>query len=77
MLTCRKKEKDHPYRATYCTICGKIGDMHFFETKPCDDGMHSRLQNNHEVSDRYKYLKRIEIDNIFRRYVDIEAENNQ
>lgn len=73
-LLVEKKEKDHPYRATYCTICGKIGDIHFFETIPCDDGICSRLQNNNEMLERYKNLKRIEIDNIFQRYVDIEAE---
>ena len=56
-------------RATYCTRCGKIHNIHFFETVPCECGR--RLQNRNEIDERYKNLIRIEVDNIFQKHVNI------
>ena len=48
---------DKPHWATICKICGKIGDLHFFET---------------EVFEKYKDLENIVIDDIWQKYVPID-----
>ena len=48
---------DRPHWATVCKICGKIGDLHFFET---------------EVFEKYKHLENIVIDDIWQKYVPID-----
>lgn len=63
-------EKDKPYKATYCKICGKIGDVWFFVTKPCGIG-YSRTLTDEEVYERYGDLERFEVDTIFQKFVDV------
>ena len=48
---------DKPHWATVCKICGKIGDLHFFET---------------EVLEKYKDLEKYYIDDIWQKYVPID-----
>lgn len=43
----------HPHRATYCKICGKIGDLHFFETEKREDGLYRQLDYD-EVFEMYE-----------------------
>ena len=43
---------DRPHWATVCKICGKIGDLHFFETEPYRDGLWRYLDSN-EVFEKY------------------------
>ena len=31
--------RKYPYKAAYCKVCGKIGDMHLFETEKTDNGL--------------------------------------
>ena len=45
-----------PHLATVCKICGKIGDLHFFED---------------EVFEKYKDLENIVIEDIWQKYVQI------
>lgn len=60
----------HPHRATYCKICGKIGDLYFFETMKTEDGLYLQLDDD-EVFEKYKNLEKIEVDDIFQKYVPI------
>ena len=46
-----------PHWATVCKICGKIGDLHLFET---------------EVFEKYKDLENIVIEDIWQKYVPID-----
>lgn len=47
-----------PYKAAYCKICGKVGDVKFFETEKTDYGTYRMLSEK-------KYLKST---GIFHRY---------
>ena len=69
-IECLFIEKDHPHRGTYCSICGKIGDMHFFEVERLDSGMYRQLDCD-EVFEMYKYLEQVQIDDIFQRFVPV------
>ena len=48
---------DKPHWATVCKNCGKIGDLHFFET---------------EAFEKYKDLEKYYIDDIWQKYVPID-----
>ena len=68
-----KSKHKHEYRpqcATVCKICGKIGDLHFFEAEPYRDGMWRQLDYD-EVFEKYKDLERIVIEDIWQKYVPI------
>lgn len=67
-------EKDCPHRGNYCTICGKIGAVHFFEVEKMKGGLYRQL-NNVVVFERYKHLVRIEVADIFQKYVPISDES--
>jgi hypothetical protein len=43
---CLLIEKDRPHRSKVCEICGKIGNVNFFETK--EYGLHSRIMMTDE-----------------------------
>lgn len=74
-IECLLIEKGHPHWATYCRFCGKIGNLHFFETEPYRDGMWRQLDYD-EVYEKYKGLEKIEIQNIFQKYIPINSENH-
>ena len=61
---------EHPHRGTYCRLCGKVGDLHFFEVEKTDDGMWRQLDYD-EVLEMYKHLEQIKVDDIFQRYIPI------
>ena len=67
---------DRPHWATVCKICGKIGDLHFFETEPYRDGMWRQL-DYYEVFEKYKDLENIVIDDIWQKYVPISREGGE
>ena len=72
-IDCLLIEKDRPYRSKVCEICGKIGDVIFFETK--EYGLHSRIMmTDEEVFEKYKDLKQIEVNDIWDKYVNIKRE---
>ena len=66
---------DRPYWATVCKICGKIGDLHFFETEKCEFGY--RSLDTDEVFKKYKDLENILIENIKQKYVPISRERGE
>lgn len=65
---------DHPHRAEYCTICGKIGNVHFFEAERTEDGYYRQLDYD-EVFHRYYDLPRFNVDDIFQKFVLLEGED--
>ena len=65
-------EKGHPHRGTYCTICGKIGDIHFFEAERLDNGMYRQLEYD-EVYKLYKHLEQVQIDDVFQKFVPVSG----
>lgn len=58
------KEHDIYCRGEYCTICGKIGIIHFFETVPSETSRHSRLLRSDEVKEKYKHLKTFNVESL-------------
>ena len=67
---------DRPHWATACKICGKIGDLHFFETEHTDDGYHRSLDDD-EVFEKYKDLEKHYIDDIWKKYVPVSQEGGE
>ena len=61
---------NHPHYATVCKICGKVGDLHFFEAEPYKNGMRRML-------DYDEVYEKIEIENIFQRYVPINQKGGE
>ena len=56
---------DRPHWATVCKICGKIDDLHFFESERTEEGAD-------EVFEKYNDLEKIVIDDIWQKYVPID-----
>ena len=73
---CLLIHNNHPHRATYCKICGKIGDLHFFETERTEQGYYRSLDSD-EVYEKYKDLEKIVIDDIWQKYVPINQEGGE
>ena len=67
---------DRPHWATVCKICGKIGDLHFFETERTEQGYYRSLDTN-EVYEKYKDLENIVIDDIWQKYVSVSQEGGE
>ena len=67
---------DRPHWATVCKICGKINDLHFFESERCEDGM-QRMLDDDEVLEKYKDLEKIVIEDIWQKYVPISQEGGE
>lgn len=72
-IECLFIEKEHPHRGTYCSICGKIGDIHFFEVERLNDVLYRQLDYD-EVLEKYKHLEQVHIDNIFQKFVPVSKE---
>lgn len=76
-VDCLLIEKDNsPHKATYCKICGKIGDLNFFESEKCEDGLY-RMLHDDEVFEKYKDLEKIYVEDIWQKYVVIDKESNE
>lgn len=63
-----------PHKATYCRICGKVGDIKFFETEKTNHGTY-RMLNAEEVFEKYNDLHQIHINDIFQKYVSVCTED--
>lgn len=64
------KDSKRPYYATYCSVCGKIENVSFFESVK-EDGGHYRALNTDEIYEKYKDLEKIYVNNIWQKYVPI------
>lgn len=60
-----------PHKAQYCTICGKIGNIEFFETEKVNGGY--RMLTDTEIYNKYKNIIKFEIESVFQKYVVISA----
>ena len=67
---------DRHHLATVCKICGKIGDLHFFETEITEQGYFRSLDVD-EVYDKHKSLENIVIEDIWQKYVPIGQEGGE
>lgn len=72
-VECLLIHNNYPHRGTYCKICGKIGDLHFFEAEKREDGLYRQLDYD-EVYEKYNNLEKIEVEDIFQRYIPISQE---
>ena len=66
-------KENRPHRGKYCTICGKIGHMNFFETEPTEQ-MYYRVLDSDEVYEKYKHLEQKRIEDVFQKFVSVEVE---
>lgn len=44
------------HRGERCSICGKVGDVHFFETEPCENSRFVKMISGKQVLDKYPDL---------------------
>ena len=65
-----------PHCATVCKICGKIGDLHFFETEKREDGLYRHLDYD-EVFKKYNDLENIVIEDIWQKYVPVSQKGGE
>lgn len=65
-----------PYKAAYCEICGKVGDVKFCETEKTDYGTYRKLSDG-EVFEKYKDFPQIHINDIYQKYITIDAEDDK
>lgn len=63
-------ENKRPHHATYCSICGKIENVKFFETVKDDSGYY-RVLDTDEVYEKYQDLEKIYVDDVWQKYVPI------
>ena len=67
---------NRPHKGTYCRICGKIGDISFFELEEFESRFW-RLLDTDEIFEKYKDLEKIYIEDIFQKYVVLNNEIKQ
>ena len=65
-----------PHWATVCKICGKIGDLHFFETEHTENGLIRSLDDD-EVFEKFKDLEKYYIEDIWQKYAPINQESGE
>ena len=72
-VDCLLVYKVKPYKANYCKICGKIGDLRFAETEKVERNgeLYHRVLGKEEVFSKYKDLECIEVDDIWDKYIPI------
>lgn len=63
-------EENHPHKAQYCKICGKINNVNVFETEREDGGLY-RMLTFDDVFQKYKDLEQFQVKNIWDKYVTI------
>ena len=75
-VDCLLVENDrYPHKAKYCKICGKIGDIKFFEAERTEDGYYMVLDTD-EVFEKYKDLEKFYVDDIWQKYVMLDEESS-
>ena len=64
------KKYNHPHRASYCKICGKIYNISFFESEKNESGYY-RVLKKEEILEKYKHLEVFYINDTFDKYIPI------
>ena len=62
--------ENHPHKAQYCKICGKINNVKVFETEREDGGFY-RMLTFDDVFEKYQRLKKFKGRDIWAKYVSI------
>ena len=62
--------KGSAYLGTYCTICGKIYNW-CLPVFTVEEAGHRRMMTNEEVLEEYKHLEKIEVQDLWAKYVPI------
>lgn len=65
-----KSKEGRFHKSEYCSICGKIGETWFFETKPSETGR-SVILTQEELYEKYKNLEIFNVDSLWDKYVAI------
>ena len=61
-----------PRRAKYCTLCGKIGNVNFFDFAKTECGFHRQLRDE-EIFRKYHRLEIIEVQDFYQKYIPAEG----
>lgn len=72
-LLIAKKDK-MPLKATYCNVCGKIGNLGNFTTRT-ENGYY-RILSSKEIFEQYQDLKKFYVDNIWQKYIILDKESD-
>ena len=75
-VDCLFVKDDYPQKGTYCKICGKIGDINFFELEEFESGFF-RILDADEVFEKYKDLEKIYIESVFQKYVVLDNKEGE
>lgn len=62
------------YKAKYCTVCGKIGNVKISESVPTEIPGYNRALTTEEMLDKYKDLKVFTVNSIWDKYVTLTVE---
>lgn len=65
-----------PRRATYCTICGKVGNVNFFDSVKTEKGYYRMLRSD-EIFRKYCKLEIKEVPDFYQKYVSITGGENE
>ena len=60
-----------PLKASYCKICGKVGELKLFETEPIGNGL-SKLMSKSDIYNKYHNLEIKRVNSIFDKYVSVD-----
>lgn len=67
-------EYGKPMKSEYCKLCGKIGNVWFFETVELGNGRRRQMEAS-EVFEKYKYLEQFKCYGFRQKYVSFNTEN--
>lgn len=68
---------DRTHRASICKICGKIHTVHYFESEKVEGSASSRILHSDEIYEKYKYLEKYYVDDIWQKYVPVNQEGGE
>lgn len=66
-------ENNKPHKATYCTICGKLGDVKMFDTEPCGTGY--RMLSAQEILEKYPHIPQFMVNSIWDKFISLTDTN--
>lgn len=64
-------QNDHVFKASYCTICGRINNLRFAEVSK-EPGGNYRVLTNTEVLEKYNGLPQFHVTNYSQKQVEVK-----
>lgn len=61
------------WKSKYCSICGKLHDLEFFQIEALSNKLF-RMLENHEIMEKYNNVERFKVKNIMQKYIDPVAD---